>query len=70
MSGQHLWVDVTATIIEPELKDDGTIDVFTNEIQEQAAQESKTTGCWICSVPLTIDTINSPCYGKDPDDGD
>jgi hypothetical protein len=43
---------------------------YTTEVQEEASREDAVLGCWICDIPLTLDSFNTECAGSKKVDGD
>lgn len=60
---KHIWVEMQYMIIDPVLRSDGVIDIFTTEAQLEAGVEQAKQGCWACHIPLSADTIDTGCPG-------
>lgn len=60
----HIWVEMSYTVILPELASDGTVHIFATRESIEAGKEDSRAGCFVCGVELTKDTIKTQCEGE------
>lgn len=57
----HMWVKYTYAPIQVEEDENGNLDTFVTDTQEQVAQEDAKFGCFHCNEPLTVESYKTEC---------
>lgn len=59
---KHSWVTITMVPIEAQVVA-GKIDTYATEMAIEIAGDDAGHGCWLCSAPLNLETIDAECPG-------
>lgn len=59
----HAWVQLKYTPIIATVNEVGQLSVATDMSAERTANDEALLACWLCDIPLNLETINTECCG-------
>jgi len=60
---KHAWVQLKYTPIIPLVDELGHLSVATDMSAERTANDEALLACWLCNIPLNLETLGTECWG-------